>query len=73
MLQAIKEAIPKLMTEEVMLMHPEGFKSTFVQQLEEQKTSLNSLKENSRRLDSRVAILENSLKIIERKSDDTEQ
>ena len=38
MLQSIKEAIPKLMTEEVVLMHLEGFKSTFVQQLEEQKT-----------------------------------
>ena len=31
-----------------------------------------SLKEDNRRLESRVAILENSLKIIERKSDDTE-
>ena len=73
MLQPIKEAISKLMTEEVMLMHLWVFKSTFVQQLEEQKTVINSLKEDNRRLESRVAILENSLKIIERKSDDTEQ
>ena len=48
MLQPIKEAISKLMTEEVMLIHLEGFKSTFVQQLEEQKTVINSLKEDSR-------------------------
>ena len=61
------------MTEEVMLMHLEGFKSTFVQQLEEQKTVINSLKEGNRRLESRVAILENSLKIVERKSDDAKQ
>ena len=73
MLQPIKEAISKLMTEEVMLMHLAGFKSTFVQQPEEQKTVVNSLKEDNRRLESRVAILENSLKIIERKSDDIEQ
>ena len=73
MLQPIKEAISKLMTEEVMLMHLEGFKSTFVQQLEEQNTVMNSLKEDNRRLENRVAILENSLKIIERQSDDTEQ
>ena len=46
-LQPIKEAISKLMTEEVMLMHLEGFKSTFVQQLEEQKTVINSLKEDN--------------------------
>ena len=65
MLQLIKEAISKLMTEEVMPMHPEGFKSTFVQQLEGQKTVINSFKEDRRRLESRVAILENSLKIIE--------
>ena len=69
----IKEIISKLMTEEVMLMHLEGFKSTFVQQLEEQKTVIYSLKEDNRRLESRVAILENSLKIVERKLDDTEQ
>ena len=56
MLQPIKEAISKLMTEEVMLMHLEGFKSTFVQQLEEQKTVINSLKEDNRRLENRVAI-----------------
>ena len=37
MLQPIKEALSKLMTEEVMLIHLEGLKSTFVQQLEEQK------------------------------------
>ena len=73
MLQPIKEAISKLMTQEVMLMHLEGFKSTFVQQLEEQKTVINSLKEDNLQLESRVAILENSLKIIEQKSDDTEQ
>ena len=73
MLQPIKEAISKLMTEEVMLLHLEGFKSTFVQQLEEQKTVINSLKEDNRRLESRVAILENSLKVVDRKSDDTEQ
>ena len=48
MLQPIKEAISKLMTEEVMLMYLEGFKSTFVQQLEEQKTVINSLKEDNR-------------------------
>ena len=53
MLQAIKEARSKLMTEKVMLMHLEGFKSTFVQQLEEQKTVINSLKEDNRRLESR--------------------
>ena len=73
MLQPIKEALSKLMTEEVMLIHLEGLKSTFVQQLEEQKIVINSLKEDNRRLESRVAILENSLKIVERKSDDTEQ
>ena len=44
MLQPIEEAISKLMTEEVMLMHLEGFKSTFFQQLDEQKTVINSLK-----------------------------
>ena len=54
MLQPIKEAISKLMTEEMMLMHLEWFKSTFVQQLEEQKTVINSLKEGNRRLESRV-------------------
>ena len=47
MLQPIKEVISKLMTEEVMLMHLEGFKCTFVQQLEEQKTVINSLKEDN--------------------------
>ena len=57
------------MTEEEMLMHLEGFKSTFVQQLEEQKTVINSLKEDNRWLESRVVIL----KIVERKSVDTEQ
>ena len=46
MLQPIKEAISKLMIEEVMLMRLEGFSSTFVQQLEEQKTVINSLKED---------------------------
>ena len=71
MLQPIKEAISKLMIKEVMLMHLQGFKSTFVQQLEEQKTVMN--KEDNRRLESRVAIVENSLKLTERKSDDTEQ
>ena len=71
--QPIKEAISNLMTEEVMLMHLEGFKSTFLQQLDQQKTVTNSLKEDNRRLECRVAILENSLKITERKSDDTEQ
>ena len=65
MLQPVKETISKLMTEKVMLMHLEGFKSTFVQQLEEQKTAINSVKEDSRQLESRVTILENSLKIIE--------
>ena len=73
MLQPIKEVISKLMTEEVIPMHLEGFKSTFVQQLEEPKTVMNTLKEYNRRLESRVAILENSLKIKERMSDDTEQ
>ena len=47
MLQPIKEAILNRMTEEVMPMHLEGFKSTFIQQLEEQKTAINSLKEDN--------------------------
>ena len=56
-----------------MLNHLDSLKSTLLQKLQDQKLSVNSLKEKNQRLESRVAVLEHAIQAHERRSDDNEQ
>ena len=73
LLQPIKVSISSLLTEERMLDHLDSLKSTLLQKLQTQQLTVNSLKENNQRLESKVAILEHAIQAHERRSDDKEQ
>ena len=73
MLAPIKKKLEEIVTEESMVTHLKDLETALLGKIVEQKREIDALKVEKQLLTGRVAILENTMNIRERKIDDIEQ
>ena len=73
MLAPIKRKLEEVVTEESMIKHLKDLETALLGKIAEQKREIDALKVEKQLLTGRVAILENTMTIQERKIDDIEQ
>ena len=73
MLAPIKRKLEEIVTEESMITHLKDLETALLGKIVEQKREIDALKVEKQLLTGRVAILENTMTIQERKIDDIEQ
>ena len=72
-LQPIKDSMKKLITHENVANLLNGLEEKLLKKMKEQAEELKDLKRKADHLEGRVAILENLVQTLERKTDDVEQ